>query len=250
MKNKTFLLLDELVNTLKVLRSPNGCDWDKKQTSKSLVPYLLEETYELIEAIEDEQNENIKEELGDLLLHIIFQTELAFENNKFSLDDVIYDIKNKLVQRHPHIFSNNKNEDNWELAKQKEKKRERVLDGVPKALPALSRANRIQEKAASIGFNWSNINLIFDKIHEEYNELIDAYEIANKARVKEELGDLLFTIVNLSRFLGINSEEALKLSIKKFEKRFYKVENEIKSECKTFANYSPEELQELWNKLK
>ncbi len=250
MKNKTFLLLDELVNTLKVLRSPNGCDWDKKQTSKSLVPYLLEETYELIEAIEDEQNENIKEELGDLLLHIIFQTELAFENNKFSLDDVIYDIKNKLVQRHPHIFSNNKNEDNWELAKQKEKKRERVLDGVPKALPALSRANRIQEKAASIGFNWSNINLIFDKIHEEYNELIDAYEIANKARVKEELGDLLFTIVNLSRFLGINSEEALKLSIKKFEERFYKVENEIKSECKTFANYSPEELQELWNKLK
>ena len=250
MKNKTFLLLDELVNTLKVLRSPNGCDWDKKQTSKSLVPYLLEETYELIEAIEDEQNENIKEELGDLLLHIIFQTELAFENNKFSLDDVIYDIKNKLVQRHPHIFSNNKNEDNWELAKQKEKKRERVLDGVPKALPALSRANRIQEKAASIGFNWSNINLIFDKIHEEYNELIDAYEIANKARVKEELGDLLFTIVNLSRFLGINSEEALKLSIKKFEERFYKVENEIKSECKTFANYSPDELQELWNKLK
>lgn len=250
MKNKTFILLDELVNTLKVLRSPNGCDWDKKQTSKSLVPYLLEETYELIEAIEDEQNENIKEELGDLLLHIIFQTELAFENNKFSLDDVIYDIKNKLVQRHPHIFSNNKNEDNWELAKQKEKKRERVLDGVPKALPALLRANRIQEKAASIGFNWSNINLIFDKIHEEYNELIDAYEIANKARVKEELGDLLFTIVNLSRFLGINSEEALKLSIKKFEERFYKVENEIKSECKTFANYYPEELQELWNKLK
>ncbi len=250
MKNKTFLLLDELINTLKVLRSPNGCDWDKKQTSKSLVPYLLEETYELIEAIEDEQNENIKEELGDLLLHIIFQTELAFENNKFSLDDVIYDIKNKLVQRHPHIFSNNKNEDNWELAKQKEKKRERFLDGVPKALPALSRANRIQEKAASIGFNWSNINLIFDKIHEEYNELIDAYEIANKARVKEELGDLLFTIVNLSRFLGINSEEALKLSIKKFEERFYKVENEIKSECKTFANYCPEELQELWNKLK
>ena len=250
MKNKTFLLLDELINTLKVLRSPGGCDWDRKQTTKSLIPYLLEETYELIEAIEDDKYENIKEELGDLLLHIIFQTELAYENNKFSLDDVIYDIKNKLVQRHPHIFSNNKNEDNWELAKQKEKKMERVLDGVPKALPALSRANRIQEKAASLGFNWSDIVLIFDKIHEEYNELIDAYEIANKARVKEELGDLLFTIVNLSRFLEINSEEALKLAIKKFEDRFYKVENEINSECKTFANYSPEELQELWNKLK
>tara|TARA_Y100000589_G_scaffold315939_1_gene340024 strand:+ start:1414 stop:2166 length:753 start_codon:yes stop_codon:yes gene_type:complete len=250
MKNKTFLLLDELINTLKVLRSPGGCDWDRKQTTKSLIPYLLEETYELIEAIEDDKYENIKEELGDLLLHIIFQTELAYENNKFSLDDVIYDIKSKLVKRHPHIFSNNKNEHNWELAKQQEKKRKRVLDGVPKALPALSRANRIQEKAASIGFNWSDIDLIFDKIHEEYNELIDAYEIANKARVKEELGDLLFTIVNLSRFLEINSEEALKLAIKKFEDRFYKVENEIKSECKTFANYSPEELQELWNKLK
>ena len=250
MKNKTFLLLDELINTLKVLRSPGGCDWDRKQTTKSLIPYLLEETYELIEAIEDDKYENIKEELGDLLLHIIFQTELAYENNKFSLDDVIYDIKSKLVKRHPHIFSNNKNEHNWELAKQQEKKRKRVLDGVPKALPALSRANRIQEKAASIGFNWSDIDLIFDKIHEEYNELIDAYEIANKARVKEELGDLLFTIVNLSRFLEINSEEALKFAIKKFEDRFYKVENEIKSECKTFANYSPEELQELWNKLK
>jgi len=250
MKNKTFNLLDDLISTLKILRSPGGCDWDIKQNSKTLIPYLLEETYELIEAIENNDNESIKEELGDLLLHIIFQTELAFEKNNFSLDEVIIDIKNKLVRRHPHIFTKNKKKINWELAKQKEKKRKRVLDGVPNALPALSRSSRIQGKAASMGFNWESIDLIWDKIDEELFELKDAYKLDNVEKIKEELGDLLFTIVNLSRFLEINPEEALKLTIKKFENRFYKIENTIKSKNKTFNDFSSSELLKFWEKTK
>ena len=250
MKNKTFILLDDLINTLRILRSPGGCDWDLKQNSKTLIPYLLEETYELIEAIESDDNESIKEELGDLLLHIIFQTELAYENNNFSLDEVILGIKNKLIRRHPHIFTDNKNKVNWELEKQKEKKRKGILDGVPNAFPALLRSHRIQEKAASVGFNWENIDLIWDKINEEFNELKDACKLNNNKKIKEEIGDLLFAIVNLSRFLEINSEEALKLTIRKFEKRFYKIENTIKSKDNTFDDYSSKDLLKLWEKLK
>ena len=250
MKNRLFELLEDLIKTLKILRSPKGCEWDRKQTSKSLIPYLLEETYELIEAIESENNNFVKEELGDLLLHIIFQAELAYEKNNFSLEDVILDIKNKLINRHPHVFSNEKKQNNWEIEKQKEKERKKILDGVPKALPALARSYRIQEKAASVGFNWEKIELIWDKIGEELNELKEASKLSNKIKIKEEIGDLLFTIVSLSRFLDINSEEALKSAIKKFESRFYKIEMNIKSNNKTFSDYCSSDLLKLWNKIK
>ena len=253
MNDKIFSLLDDLINTLRILRSPGGCDWDIEQTSKSLIPYLLEETYELIEAIENDDNESVKEELGDILLHIIFQTELAYENKNFSLEDVILDIKNKLVKRHPHIFSKNKAKNNWELEKQKEKKRQSVLDGVPKALPALARSYRIQEKAASVGFNWEKISLIWDKVDEELKELKelkDANQFYDKTEIKEELGDLLFTIVNLSRYLEVNAEEALKSAIKKFENRFHKIENHIKINKATFNDFSNKDLNELWKKIK
>ena len=252
MKNISKNKLDELITILRKLRSPDGCDWDKKQTSKSLIPFLLEETYELIEAIENEDHESINEELGDLLLHIVFQTELANEKGYFSIENVIDDIKNKLIKRHPHVFSKEKkiNKNNWELAKQKEKKRASVLDGVPKALPALARSFRIQEKAASIGFNWDGINLIWNKIDEELKELKEACALLDQEKIEEEIGDLLFTVVNLSRFLDINSEQALKVSILKFEKRFNDLERKIKSQNNSFEDYTGEELLRLWKEIK
>ena len=240
--------LNDLIEVLRRLRSPGGCEWDRKQTSKSLLPYLLEETYELIEAIENDDYNNTQEELGDLLLHIIFQIELAKEKKIFSLEDVIGSIKNKLINRHPHVFlKNQSNQTNdWELNKQKEKKRMSVLDGVPKTLPALSRSFRIQEKAASVGFNWNNIELIWEKINEEIIEIKEACKINNHNKIKEEIGDLLFSIVNLSRFLDVNSEESLKLAISKFQKRFNKIENQIKFKKKSFKDYNKQELEELW----
>ncbi len=250
MNNRIFKLLDDLINILRKLRSPGGCEWDIEQTSVSLIPYLLEETYELIEAIKEDNSESIKEELGDLLLHIIFQIELAYEKNNFSFEDVILEIKNKLIKRHPHIFSNKKTKGNWEIDKQKDKKRSSVLDGVPKALPALARSHRIQEKAASVGFNWKGINIIWDKVEEELNELREANKLSNKEKIKEEIGDLLFTIVNLSRFLNINAEEALKTSINKFENRFHGIENFIKNKKNTFDDYSDNELIKLWDQMK
>ena len=163
-KNK----LEDLIQTLKKLRSPNGCEWDKEQTHKSLIPYLLEETYEVIEAIEDKDYVLLKEELGDLLLHVIFQAELASEKEKFNIFDSIQNINDKLISRHPHIFLNKEDKSwqtgSWELAKQKEKKRDSILDGVPKALPALTKAKRIQEKAAIVDFDWTNITQVYYKI--------------------------------------------------------------------------------------
>ena len=242
--------LNDLIEILRKLRSPDGCEWDKKQTSSSLLPYLLEETYELIEAIENKDYINIKEELGDLLLHVIFQAELYKEKKLFSLDDVIKTISNKLIRRHPQVFTNQKQQNNWEVNKQKEKKRDSLLDGIPKTLPALARSSRIQEKAASVGFKWKSINLIWNKIDEEIAELKEACSEKNETKIIEETGDLLFTIVNLSRFLNINSEESLKLAVKKFENRFHRLEKEIKERNKFIFDCSEEEMNEIWEIIK
>ena len=246
--------LERLVTIVKKLRAPDGCDWDNVQTSKSLTPYLLEEVYEVIEAIEAEDINLLKEELGDLLLHVIFQAEIANEKNSFQLSDSIKHISDKLVARHPHIFSDSKNESykkgNWELSKQNEKKRKYILEGVPINLPALTRARRIQEKAASVGFDWDNVDQIFDKVHEEIDELKEAIKKNDDRNIFEEIGDSLFSIVNIARFLDYDSESALRGTIRKFENRFNQIEDHLKSEGKTFKESSLVELDRIWNKIK
>ena len=194
----------------------------------------------------------MKEELGDLLLHVIFQADLAEDNKIFSIEDSINKVNEKLINRHPHIFNNEDNikpEDvNWELTKQKEKNRDSVLDGIPIALPALLRARRIQEKAAGVGFDWDKIDQVFNKIEEEVGELKEALNSNNG--IEEELGDVLFSIVNLSRHLNLNPEKTLKLSIEKFSKRFKRIEKDLKNKNIQMQNLSLKELDAIWKKNK
>ncbi len=242
----------KLIEIVKKLRSPKGCDWDKEQTNESLTPYLLEEVYEVIEAIDNKDFSLLKEELGDLLLHIIFQADLAEEKNKFSIEDALDSINDKLIRRHPHIFLDKSDKSpiigNWEYEKQKEKNRDSILEGVPKSLPALLKARRIQEKAASVGFDWNNKTRVLEKVDEEINELKEAI-VQNKG-IEDELGDVLFTIVNLSRHLKIDPEKSLRFSIEKFSKRFQKVEQKLNSDKINIQDLSLKELDIIWEKIK
>ena len=244
--------IQKLIKTVKKLRAPNGCEWDREQTHETLVPYLLEETYEVIEAIENKDFVALKEELGDLLLHVVFQADLAEDSKNFSLEDSINNVNKKLINRHPHIFDNSSNKiwekGNWESQKQKEKQRESILDGVPIALPALLRARRIQEKASSVGFDWDKKAQVFNKIEEEVSELKEALNSNNG--IEEELGDVLFSVVNLSRHLNLNPEKILKLSIEKFSKRFKRIEKDLKSKNIQMKNLTLQELDEIWEKNK
>ena len=245
---------ENLVNILKKLRAPDGCDWDRAQNHESLIPYLLEEVYEVIEAIENQDDDLLKEELGDLLLHVIFQAELASEKQKFTIYDSIQNINEKLINRHPHIFSDKNNQSwnqgSWELAKQKEKKRNSILDGVPKALPSLTKARRIQEKASSVGFDWQKITEVYDKLYEEIDELNVAIQEKNQVNIEEELGDVLFSIVNLSRHINVNPELALDKAIIKFINRFQKLEKHMNSKKIDFQEQSLSDLDKLWGEIK
>ena len=247
---------DDLIEVLKKLRAPGGCDWDRAQTSASLVPYLLEETYEVIEAIEGKDTEILQEELGDLTLHILFQAELASEKGDFTIADTLTGISEKLIRRHPHVFGGKKDttlanqNESWERAKQKEKKRKNFLDGVPKNLPALTRARRIQEKASHVGFDWEEIAPVWDKVHEEIEELKEAVAGGNQESIKDELGDVFFSLVNLGRFLDVSGEEALRMTIAKFETRFAKVEAELKLRGSSMESSNLGEMDEIWNTVK
>lgn len=251
-KKKISNSLSELYDTITKLRSPDGCDWDNKQTSESLISYLLEETHEVIQSIENKDSEGLKEELGDLLLHIFFQVQLAEEKSSFTLNEVLQAINNKLKHRHPQIFddSNAVSNDGWEMKKYKDKKRNRFLDGVPITLPALTRSSRIQEKASHVGFDWNDIQPVFIKLFEEIDELKAAIDDNNQESIMEEVGDLLFTIVNLSRFLSVNPESALNKSTLKFEDRFSQIESVLKNNGKSLMDSSLDEMDEIWNNLK
>tara|TARA_Y100001958_G_scaffold157036_1_gene151152 strand:- start:380 stop:1150 length:771 start_codon:yes stop_codon:yes gene_type:complete len=246
--------LEDLIKTLKKLRDPDGCSWNKNQTHETLIPYLLEETYEVIEAIENRDFELLKEELGDLLLHVIFQAELANEKKHFNIYDTIFNINQKLINRKPHIFLNPNNENwkpgKWETAKKIEKNRNSVLEGVPKALPALTKARRIQEKAAGIGFDWDNIDNVFEKIYEELDELKDALKNKQKNHIQDEVGDVLFSIVNLSRHIKCDPELSLSQSTNKFINRFKLLEQYMENKKLNFNDHSLSELDFLWNKIK
>jgi MazG family protein len=241
---------------MKRLRGENGCPWDHEQTHESLKPYLLEETYEVLEAIDKQDDSELTEELGDLLLQIVFHAQIASENRKFDIDDVARKIVEKLKRRHPHVFGKTKvggSEEvlkNWEEIKKDEGKLS-VLAGVPEHLPALLKARRVQEKSKRVGFDWDNIDGAFKKILEEVNELKEAAAEMNKKRTEEEFGDILFSLVNVSRFLGIDAESSLRKTINKFKKRFQYIESAVKKMGdKQLNNYSIHELDELWEEAK
>jgi len=234
------------------LRAPDGCPWDRKQTEKSLIKYLLEETYEVIEAIEDENPEKLKEELGDLLLQIIFLSQIAKEKGFFTAEDVANTISDKLIFRHPHVFGNKKLETpdevlkHWDSFKKKEKKR--LLDGIPKSSPALLEAYAIGERVSRVGFDWENPEEALEKVEEEMEELKKA--LAEKKGVEEEIGDILFSVANVARLYGINPEEALKLTNKKFRERFDKIEEEADKQGKNLTEFPREKMEEIWESSK
>ena len=226
---------EELINLVKRLRGPDGCPWDKEQTSESLVSYMLEETYEVIETIDEKNWDGLKEELGDLILHIVFQAVIAKENKLFDISESLKNINEKLVRRHPHVFDKkNVIQDNiissWELQKHKEKNRSSRLDGVPISLPGIIRAQRIQEKASHAGLDFQKEEEIWEKISEEMEELKNAQKKNNKDEILEELGDTIFSLINLARFLGISADDALRKSNNKFINRFKMIENELNKE--------------------
>jgi len=249
--------LGELVTIVKKLRSPDGCEWDKQQTSETLIPYLLEEAYEVAESIMDNSSSSLKEELGDLLLHVVFQAVLAEEKDKFSINNVIVSINKKLIKRHPHVFDKDllskdveSIKKNWELNKKNEKNRNSILDGIPKSLPSLMASERLQDKAASVGFEWENYQDVINKIYEELEELKLGIKDNNQKNIEEELGDILIGVVNLSRFLNVSAEVAMQKANKKFYKRFTTMEKFITKDKKEIDKLSLSELDSYWEKVK
>ncbi len=231
------------------------CPWDRKQTIHTLGPQTLEEIYELTDTIANEDWKGLKEELGDLLLHIIFYSKIGSEQQQFTFDEVVEGVCNKLINRHPHIYGNVKVENdtdvkqNWEKIKQAEGKKS-ILSGVPPAMPALIKALRLQEKTKQVGFEWENTGQVEDKIEEEMQELYEAVEIGNHKEIEEEFGDVMFALINYARFVKVDPERALELTNKKFIRRFQKVEAMADAQGKSLHDMTLWEMDELWNKVK
>ena len=231
------------------------CPWDKKQTIHTLRSMTIEETYELADAITEEDWKGIKEELGDLLLHIVFYSKIGKEQNRFSLEEVIKGISDKLIFRHPHIYGNvkvNDEEDvkkNWEKLKLKEGK-ESVLSGIPVSLPATVKAMRLQEKAKQVGFEWDNTTQVWDKVEEEIGELKEAVAANDQTKIAEEFGDLIFSLINYARFLQIDAENSLEKTNKKFIDRFTRMEQEAVSQGKTLSEMTLGEMDAIWDLIK
>lgn len=246
----------KLVRLMSTLRSKEGCPWDKKQTHKSLKPYLVEETCEVLDSINKKKPEKLKEELGDLLYQILFHSQIAKERDRFTINDVLENSYKKLRRRHPHVFGNirikgaDKVIEHWHKLKLKEAKTKSVVSDIPITLPALQKAGRVQRKVATVGFDWRHINEVLDKVDEELGEVKDAIKKEKASRIAEEIGDLLFAIVNLSRFLGIEPENALHETINKFIIRFRKVEKLLTKQGKDIEECTLEEMERAWNRCK
>ena len=247
----------KLVEIVATLRAPGGCPWDREQDHKSLKPYLVEETYEVIEAIESGDDEEIAEELGDLLAQVVMHSQLANERKAFDIQTVAGKISAKLIERHPHVFGDKKDLssgqvlENWERIKSKKSGDNdySVLQGVPRSLPALLKAYRIQQKVGRFGFDWKNAREVLDKVNEEFAEFQDALE-NDRANLEEEFGDLLFSLVNLGRHLDLQPEEALNGTISKFMKRFRFIEEKLREAGKTVADSNLEEMDRFWEESK
>lgn len=250
---------DDLVEIMNILRSPGGCPWDREQNHESLKHYLIEETYEVLEVIDSGDKDKLCEELGDLLFQVIFHARIAAENGDFDINDVVQGICSKMVARHTHVFGDDAADTaeqvlvTWEANKKREKNiksQTDVLKNVPSNLPALMRSFKIQQKAAQVGFDWEETDDAFKKVDEEISELRNVYKSKNVERITDELGDTLFAIVNLSRFLKVQPELALTGTINKFIKRFEYMENESAKSGRKLSDMTLSEMDELWNKAK
>lgn len=262
--------LDDLLYLMDRLRDPiSGCPWDMKQSFESIAPCTLEEVYEVIDAIENKNFYHLKEELGDLLFQVVFYSKIADEKSLFNFDDIVSSVTQKLISRHPHVFpkgtlkSKNfgpkSNEDDlyrkkrWESLKSIERKKKgknSTLSDIPSVLPALMRAQKIQKRAASVGFDWKSLDEVFAKINEEIKELHEAIDIDNKKCIEEELGDTMFTIVNLCKHLNVDAETALRGASNKFERRFKHIETKIHDAGEVMTDFTPERLENLWSEAK
>ncbi|RYV01938.1 nucleoside triphosphate pyrophosphohydrolase [Shewanella sp. OPT22] len=252
--------IEQLLSVMSQLRNPkSGCPWDIKQTYASIVPFTLEEAYEVADTIERESWDELPDELGDLLFQVVFYCQIAKEEGRFEFDDVVQRIHDKLIRRHPHVFEDAKlqgsEQANWEklkFAERKQKSQDSVLDDIPIALPALSRAHKIQKRAASIGFDWDNINDVSAKVTEELQEVMEEVEqpSVDKERLKDELGDLFFSVVNLARHLEVEPEEAVRQANHKFETRFRQVELAVKQDNKVMSDLNIEQLDSYWDSVK
>ena len=259
---------EKLIEIMARLRGPDGCPWDKEQDRNTLKPMLVEETYEVLEAIDNNDSDGLTEELGDLLLHIAFQAQLGKEAGEFDIDRVLDGICEKLIRRHPHVFGTDTASSaeevlkNWEVIKAEEKankhkdrapEQRSLLDGIPNKLPALHEAHQISSRAARVGFEWPDIEGVFGKLEEETRELREAMtgpENSRQSRLEDEIGDILFVIVNIARFLKVDSESALKRANRKFKSRFQYMEAKLTKEGKTMDGTSLDEMEILWREAK
>jgi MazG family protein len=256
---------ERLVEIMATLRGPNGCPWDKEQTFNTLKPMMVEEIYEVLEAIDNQDYDHLSEELGDVLLHIVFQAQMGREQSRFDIDTVIEGICTKLIRRHPHVFAGKYGgtaEDvlkNWEVIKAAEAAekaaetpnagpvRKSLLDGIPSKLPALHEAHQISSRVARVGFDWPNIEGVFEKLHEEVRELREAISEKKQADIEDEVGDLLFVLVNIARVLKVDSESALKRANRKFKARFQHMESELDRSGRKLDETPLNEMEHLWN---
>lgn len=244
---------EDLVELVSILRKE--CPWDRKQTHESIKDNLIEEVYEAIEALDDNDFNEFKKEIGDLLLHVVFHSKMASETDTFDIGDVIYTLMEKLIRRHPHVFGDTKVDgeeqvsENWENIKLKEGKKS-TLDGLPAHLPALIRAQRMQEKAANVGFDWPEWKLAWEKLDEELQEFRQALEEGDQDGLSEEFGDVLFSLVNVSRYFDLNAEDSLRKTNNKFEHRFRYIEEKLKQDDKALKDATLEEMDLYWNEAK
>lgn len=257
---KTGKGLERLIDLMARLRGPNGCPWDRKQTLRTLRPFILEEAYELVEAIDTDRTESLQEEVGDLLLEVLFVSQICSEQARFTILEVMHKLEDKLVRRHPHVFRSQKARDSeealarWEEIKDAEKAesgdKKSPFQDVPRTLPALARANKLSSRAAREGFDWRSADGVITKLQEELGELEEARAANDPAAIEEELGDLLFSTVNLARHLGIDPEVALQATNRKFIDRFEFVKNQLEKRGHSFETSNMEEMEELWQQAK
>jgi len=249
--------LNELVNIMAALRGEKGCPWDREQTRESLKPFIVEEAYEVLDAIDEKNTAALKEELGDLLFQVVFQCRVAEEKGEFGLGDVIDGIAKKMISRHPHVFGESAIKTSeevlvkWDEHKKREgKQKESILEGIPKTMPALMRARKLQDRAARVGFDWERIDDVLSKLDEEVAEFKEAVRSRKEVTIEDELGDILFMIVNISRFIGVNPEEALRKTISKFISRFRYIEMAAAEKGQKLSDMSLAEMDALWDEAK
>jgi tetrapyrrole methylase family protein/MazG family protein len=240
---------EDLIRVMERLRE--GCPWDREQTHESLKKYLIEEAYEVLEAIDEGDDSKLMEELGDLFLQPVFHSQIAKERGAFTIEDVINHLVEKLIERHPHVFGDAQAQEvlrNWE--KKKAESRDSILDGIPKHLPALMRSQKLQDKAAAVGFDFENISQVFDKIQEEIQELKDSLRDGDKKNIEHEIGDILTAVVELARFLNVDAEQALQKANDRFIRRFRFIEDRAKDMGRSLEEMSLEEMDRIWREAK